>query len=380
MKVLILSNQDISGIHASWKKEGEQARAEHLWGATTLSKHGIDVEILPFEKYKPLKNLSKGIKILGDLDQQLRTILTCSTSQIDAIYSAHHLTTPLLAALRKLRILRTPVVAIAYQSMNPSFWGNIFTQLCVDGNDQIICLSQKLKDDLIQDFNINPAKISVAEWGGDLPFYPIGEAVNEPHSKPIILSAGKTYRDYPTLLAAIETLNCELQICGHAYQEVRRDLTLPTNAVFYNEVLPWRAVLERYRKAYAVAIPLADKRNKPKNAVGLTNLLEAMAMGKPVVMTRNNLSRYVVDIEAEGIGIWVETGDVNGWQEALGYLLNHPEAAHQMGAKARQLAEQEMNLNVFSRKVASALSRVGLVNPAVKENVESMQTISSIER
>lgn len=380
MKVLILSNQDISGIHASWKKEGEQARAEHLWGATTLGKHGIDVEILPFEKFKPLKKLSKGIKILGDLDQQLRTLLTCSTSQIDAIYSAHHLTTPLLALLRKLKILRTPVVAIAYQSMSPNLWGNIFTQLCVDGNDQIICLSQKLKDDLIQDFNINPAKISVAEWGGDLPFYPIGEAASEPLSKPIILSAGKTYRDYPTLLAAIETLNCELQICGHAYQDVRRDLTLPANAVFYNEVLPWRAVLERYRNAYAVAIPLADKRNKPKNAVGLTNLLEAMAMGKPVVMTRNNLSRYVVDIEAEGIGLWVETGDVKGWQEALEYLLNHPEVAHQMGAKARQLAEQEMNLNVFSRKVASTLSRVTLVNPAMKEKTESIQTISTTGR
>jgi glycosyltransferase involved in cell wall biosynthesis len=355
MKVLILSNQELSDIYAKWQAEGQQARAEHLWGATTLHHHGIDVDILPYEGFKLLKLISK-INIFGDFDQQFRVLR--AASRYDAIYSAHHLTTPLLALLRKLRVLETPVVAIAYQSFSPSLLSRLFTALCVDGNDHIICLDPQLQEDLIQQFKIPEAKLSVAKWGVDLPFYeavPLPEHNPEP---PLILSTGKTYRDYQTLLKAIDSLNCQLKISCFDIEGVKAGLSLPTNAHFYEGVLPWRAVLQEYHKAYAVAIPLGHYPRKPNNAVGLTVLLEAIAMGRPVVMTRNNLSRYVMDIEAAGIGLWVETGDIKGWKDALSYLINHPTEAAQMGQRARQLAEQSLNLEVFSAKVAAALQSI----------------------
>lgn len=358
MKVLILSNQDLSDIYTQWKAEGEQARAEHLWGSTILSRYGIDVDILPFQRFKFLKLISKA-NIVGDLDQQLRVLF--AASRYDAIYSAHHLTTPLLALLRKLRLLRTPVVAIAYQSFSPGFISRLFTALCVEGNDRIICLNQQLKADLMGKFNISEAKLSVAEWGVDLPFYDaFYDAVDAPKAElPLILSTGKTYRDYETLLKSVETLDCQLKICCFNIERVKAGLTLPANAYVYEGVLPWRAVLQEYRKAYAVAIPLGHYPHKPNNAVGLTVLLEAIALGRPVVMTRNNLSRYVMDIEAAGIGLWVDTGDIKGWQAALSYLLNHPQEVDKMGQKARQLAKQDLNLEVFSSKVAAVLTPFG---------------------
>jgi glycosyltransferase involved in cell wall biosynthesis len=352
MKILILSNQELSDIYAKWQVEGQQARAEHLWGATTLDRYGIKVDILPYEGVKLLKVINK-VNIFGDLDQQFRVLR--AASQYDAIYSAHHLTTPLLALFRKLKILKTPVVAIAYQSFAPSLISRLFTALCVDGNDRIICLDSQLKDDLIQQFKVPEAKLSVAQWGVDLPFYealPLPQSTSEP---PLILSTGKTYRDYKTLLKAIEPLHCQLKISCFDIEGVKAGLSLPPNAHFYEGVMPWRTVLQEYRKAYAVAIPLGDYPKKPNNAVGLTVLLEAIAMGRPVVMTRNNLSRYVMDIEAAGIGLWVETGDVQGWEKALSYLINHPAEAMQMGQRARQLAEQSLNLEVFSSQVATVL-------------------------
>lgn len=358
MKVLILSNQELSDIHAKWKAEGKQARAEHLWGATTLHQHGIEVDILPYQGFKFLKLISK-INLFGDLDQQFR-VLRVASQQYDAIYSAHHLTTPLLALLRKLRILKTPVVAIAYQSFPPSLLSRFFTALCVDGNDRIMCLNPQLKEDLAQDFDISAEKLSVAEWGVDLPFY---QAISLPEispEPPLILSTGKTYRDYATLLKSIETLNCQLKICCFDIENVKSGLSMPANAHFYEGILPWRAVLQEYRKAYAVAIPLGDYPQKPNNAVGLTVLLEAIAMGRPVIMTRNNLSRYVMDIEAAGIGLWVDTSDIKGWTEALSYLLNHPAQADQMGKRARQLAEQDLNLEVFSSKIAKILNTLNV--------------------
>jgi glycosyltransferase involved in cell wall biosynthesis len=374
MKVLILSNQELSDIYAKWKAEGEQARAEHLWGATTLNRHGIEVDILPYRRFGVLKFISK-INVLGDLDQQVRVLF--SASNYDAIYSAHHLTTPLLALLRKLKLLKTPLVAIAYQSFAPGLVSRFFTALCVDGNDRIICLHPQLKDDLMQEFKLSEAKLSVAEWGVDLPFY---EAIAsssrtethkesaghqesalpiDPSEPPLILSTGKTYRDYATLLKGIESLHCQLKISCFDIESVKAGLSLPANAHFYDGILPWRAVLQEYRKAYAVAIPLGDYPQKPNNAVGLTVLLEAIAFGKPVVMTRNNLSRYIMDIEAAGIGLWVKTGDVKGWQDAFGYLLDHPAEAAKMGQRARQLAEQDLNLEVFSAKVAAVLQPYG---------------------
>ncbi|WP_404785305.1 glycosyltransferase [Altericista sp. CCNU0014] len=362
MKVLILSNQELSDIYAKWKAEGEQARAEHLWGATTLGKYGIEVDILPYQKFGLLKLMSK-VNVLGDLDQQLRVLL--SASKYDAIYSAHHLTTPLLALLRKLKLLKTPLVAIAYQSFVPGWVSRLFTALCVDGNDRIICLNPQLKADLIHEFHLSEAKLSVAEWGVDLPFYEAiathqaSAVATDASAPPLILSTGKTYRDYATLLKGIESLNCQLKICCFDIESVKTGLSLPANAHFYEGILPWRAVLQEYRKAYAVAIPLGNYPQKPNNAVGLTVLLEAIALGKPVVMTRNNLSRYVMDIEAAGIGLWVDAGDVKGWQAALGYLLDHPAEAAMMGQRARQLAEQELNLEVFSAKVAAVLQPFG---------------------
>jgi glycosyltransferase involved in cell wall biosynthesis len=67
-----------------------------------------------------------------------------------------------------------------------------------------------------------------------------------------------------------------------------------------------------------------------------------------------------MDIEAAGIGLWVETGDIKGWKDALSYLINHPTEAAQMGQRARQLAEQSLNLEVFSAKVAVALGVAAL--------------------
>jgi glycosyltransferase involved in cell wall biosynthesis len=356
MKVLILSNQELSDIYEKWLSEGKQARAEHLWGATTLCNYGIEVDILPYQGSKILKLISK-INVFGDLDQQLRVLRTAS--QYDAIYCAHHLTTPLLALLRRLKVLRTPMVAIAYQSFNSSLVSRLFTALCVDGNDRIICLNSRLKDDLMHQFRILESKLSVAEWGVDLPFYeemPLLESTPEP---PLILATGKTYRDYKTLLKGVESLNCQLKISCFDIEQVKAGLSLPPNAQFYEGILPWRTVLQEYQTAYAVAIPLGDYPRKPNNAVGLTVLLEAIAMGRPVVMTRNNLSRYVMDIEAAGIGLWVETGDVKGWENALSYLIKHPTEAAKMGQRARRLAEQRLNLERFSTQVAAVLQRFG---------------------
>ena len=53
--------------------------------------------------------------------------------------------------------------------------------------------------------------------------------------------------------------------------------------------------------------------------VGLTTLVEAFALGLPVVCTRN--PKFEMDIEKEGVGIYVDYNDVEGWKQAITYTL-----------------------------------------------------------
>ncbi|NEQ19020.1 MAG: glycosyltransferase family 4 protein [Microcoleus sp. SIO2G3] len=76
-------------------------------------------------------------------------------------------------------------------------------------------------------------------------------------------------------------------------------------------------------------------------------------MGKAVVMTRT--VEPCIDIEKEGIGIFVEQGDVQGWQEAISYLLEHPDETREMGKRGRRLCEEKYNLEVFTSRLSKLL-------------------------
>ena len=90
--------------------------------------------------------------------------------------------------------------------------------------------------------------------------------------------------------------------------------------------------------------------------VGLTTLVEAFALGIPVICSRK--PNFEIDIDKEGIGITVEYGDVQGWTDAIRYIAAHPEAARRMGENARKLAEERFNLEIFSREIAESLQEI----------------------
>ena len=86
---------------------------------------------------------------------------------------------------------------------------------------------------------------------------------------------------------------------------------------------------------------------------GLTTLVEALALGTPVITTRNATFPY--DVDKEGVGISVPYYDVDAWEHALRYLLEHPEETKKMGRNARALAERKFNLENTSKTIADAL-------------------------
>ena len=359
MKTVVVFNFDLPHIFQEWKEEGHSAH--HLWGVTELHKYGIDVELLPYEKSKILKKVSRKLKFLGDLDQQLRIFL--AQDNYDVIYSAHHLTTACLAFLRKVKLLNKPIVAVAHRSFKKTLFSQLFTNLFVEGNDKILCLSEATKHHLHDSFGISQAKLDVLPWCIDIQYEKLWDEniafdISKSH---YILSSGRTHRDYETLLNAFQTIDYSLRILGCSPIENEKDARalyssssqVPNNISFVDKFIPTPEALDEIKQAYAVAIPLKIYDKEPCSAIGLTSLLEAMAMGKAVVITR---SEYIgIDVEKERIGLIVEPGDVDGWRKAITFLLNNPDSAQEMGGRGRQLVKDKYNLDFFTKQVADHL-------------------------
>jgi len=127
-----------------------------------------------------------------------------------------------------------------------------------------------------------------------------------------ILSAGRTLRDYPTLIKATEKLNVPVHIvCGHT------DVfpaPLPQNVTIYRE-LSWEAYVDQIARCTVVVLPLLPT----SRATGQVVMLDAMAMGKPVVVSQlPGTVDYLRDGEN---GFLVEPGDVNGLKDVIEKLL-----------------------------------------------------------
>jgi glycosyltransferase involved in cell wall biosynthesis len=354
MKVLLLNNYPMDRSWELWQN-GEYP-GQHLWGATHLAKHGIEVEIVPYQTSKLLNKIGRRLGLGDHLDQQLRILLR--HTDYDAVYSACQTNTFLLAFLRSLKLFRKPLVALIHHPFSAPFKDSLF----LNGHDRLLCLSEKVMEPFAQRPDIHK-KMDFIAWGADLPFYDadlpaagtLPEVAPIAH-EPVIVSAGKTERDHDTLVKACLSSGCALKIYCSANTAPRLG-ALPQRIEIHasnsaHNAVSYQELLTAYRHAFAIAIPLT----KTHNLAGLTSLLDAIAVGKPVIMTRN--PHIELDIEKEGIGFWVEPDDVQGWQQAIAYLLAHPEEASAMGDRGRRLCEKKYSLDGFTDTLARALHQV----------------------
>lgn len=88
---------------------------------------------------------------------------------------------------------------------------------------------------------------------------------------------------------------------------------------------------------------------KSNYSVGLTTLVEALGIGLPIIVSDNPY--FEMDVEREGVGVKVPYGDVEAWVKAVNYLSENKELAVKMGLKARKLAEDKYNLELYSKEI-----------------------------
>jgi glycosyltransferase involved in cell wall biosynthesis len=180
--------------------------------------------------------------------------------------------------------------------------------------------------------------------------------IHLPEHAQVVCSAGLEFRDYPTLMEAVKRLPNSVRIViataspWSKRKNTAEDVKLPENV--QRVALNPQQLRALYRRSQIVAIPLYDVDFQAGSLVAY----EAMACGKPVVITR---TRGQSDIVREGeTGLYVPPGDVNALAEALNQMLSDPALARSLGAKARLIVEEGLNLDSYLAEMVELVHRV----------------------
>jgi len=257
-----------------------------------------------------------------------------------------------LAVLAKLSLRRFPLIMTCHNitTRRPAFYlGRLHAGAVVR---TFQCLSLAQSRILIDRYDIDPSHIQVIRWFVDTHFF-----APQPDA-PIrdqICSAGMASRDYATLVAAARDLPVDVKIAADSpwfRQAVNiADDDIPAR-VEVRSYGTYASLRQLYAESLFVVIPLLDV----DFSAGYTVILEAMAMGKAVIVSRiKQQDDFVVD---GWNGYYVEPGNVGQLRERIRRLLDHPEEAKRMGANGRAMVEERFTLDKYVEVMGESLQNI----------------------
>jgi len=183
----------------------------------------------------------------------------------------------------------------------------------------------------------------VANWGASLDFYNRSLYKSKPSNEYFIAAGGKN-RDYHTLIEAFRKVpKAQLLVFGK-YKDFTIGEDIPQNVTFLNLMEgnsftdAYKLLRDYYYNSIAVCLPI-DYINDVPN--GATVLVEALAMGKPIIITEADTN--FIDVEKENCGLTVKSHDANSWVEALTFMMEHPTEVEKMGQRSYELAIDTYN-------------------------------------
>lgn len=320
------------GGRALWEKIRDgKLPPHHLWGCLELVRSGYEIalaESLPHYTFRrPLPH-----------DLRLLSIVRNWLQPGDIVYSAHTLLY-WLPLLRQLGLLRCHLVSLCYAREELDF---------PRAHSAIIALTPAAAQQAA--VAAPKAKIAHLGWGADLSFFP-----QLPYEPEWFLSCGKTQRDHYTLSRAAAECGQPIRIISPS---LPADINWPPNTTLetggkYDDTVSYDDLLtNHYSRCAGSLIILADD-PRELTAVGFTNLIEAMAMGRPVIVTRTGALPGELDIEAAKCGIFVPPNDPAALANAIRKIGGNPTLAQEMGENGRRLAHSHYNIERYARDLDS---------------------------
>jgi hypothetical protein len=333
------------GAHAG------KARPRDPTGETTPRNYVFDEAFSPNWDESILDGASYS-RLIPGLWQMAREILR-RQAEYDAVLTWGEKMTFAMLMQQRMVGAGKPHVAMMYQFEKPNI--RIPMQLLKGNLHAVVTWSSVQRRALIDRIGFPADRVYLIRHYVDQLFYS-----PRPAGEDIICAVGAEMRDYATLKQAVHGTGIR---CHIAADHVR----VPGRFEFLNHrrvpieqidsqadagITQGRLSLIELRNLYArsrfVVVPLlpSDTDN------GVTVILEAMAMGKPVICSR---TRGQVDVIQEGVtGLHVPVGDVAALRAAILSLWNDPLRTRQMGLAARAHVEKFHTMEKFTADVISA--------------------------
>jgi glycosyltransferase involved in cell wall biosynthesis len=383
---------------ASWERTeeiaaGQYPRKDYFELARALNADIIDHRHLPGGWWGHLLRRALGVDVLlawEGFRRRTRYQLLYSDSEAIGI--------PLACLLKLVKDRRAHImiahVLTPFKKQVFFRWFNVHSHISA-----IICHASRQQRRAVEDLGIPREKVALLPyqvdeqwWRAPVPAAPAaGTPTDTPTdtaaaARPVICTAGLERRDYPTLLEAIRGVPAQLVIAAASFwakqQAQIRVEDVPDNVEIV--ALDYVRLRELYARSAFVVMPLQDVDFQ----AGITTILEAMSMGKAVIVShtigqvdvvidRRNVTRgsspRVLPSgfgrlfgQTEGFGptgLYVPPGDPVALQRAIRFLLDHPETTRTLGENGRRLAAEVMSLDAFVERIAALADTCVLDTP-----------------
>jgi glycosyltransferase involved in cell wall biosynthesis len=323
----------------------EEAPDSPLLGQNHLELHGIDARI-----HDPL--LSR-LSLPGPLARAAwiarEPLLPLELGRADVLFTGLANVLPLAARLRRL-----PTVVLNY-GLNQIYRRSgrerrRLLRASLGAAGRVVCFGSTQRDELVGLGVVADERAVALPFGIDERWF---TPRVRPPGEPVVLAVGKDLaRDYATFAAALGRIDARAEVVALPRNLVGVDL--PLNAVARQ--LDIGDLRERYAQSAVVVVPQRRADFEHGADGGLTVLLEAMAMGRPVVASDRPLVREYVDDGVEALLVPPE--DPEALRAAIEQLLGDAERAGAMGAAGRARVERAHTTRAFAAGLAPVLRSV----------------------
>ena len=321
MNILAINNYS---LEENLKKSNERiSPRHHNWGVDYLRNKGHNIKLLNYKQHgkRDLFGLWFCIRLLPHLNH------------FDVIIAFANPIIGWLAFLKKIGLVKPRIYTLVHHCNGIMMLGG--------GYEKILFLSKEIMQISKNRYPHLAKKMFYIEWGPDLPFYE-STYQSMAKGKPTqirLISNGKTSRDLSLVTSACSKMHVPVIVITDKVSEINGAIVSGTkgkNALSYKDTLG-------YMKLSSISlIPIVSSRPK-QTLCGLTSLLDALALGQPVIMSDNtNIS---VDIEKEEIGLLYKAGDESDFTCKVKNMLDHPELVEKCGRNARLYAERHSYLD-----------------------------------
>jgi glycosyltransferase involved in cell wall biosynthesis len=349
---------------------GRSPRKDFIELQHALNADMVDLSVLDDRWWTRLLRIAVGTSIAQALAAWRQS------SKYNVVFADRESTGFALGALFRIRARRPKLVVLTHL-LTPAKKQQLFRSLRLRSTvDCLIVHSSPQRGIAVHGLGLPMEQVAMIPYHSDDRFW-------TPLSVPIknqICSAGLEYRDHRTLIEAVGDLDVDLVIAAASHWSKHQ---LVDSAMVPPRVhvasLDYHALRQLYAESLFVVVPLMDVDNQ----AGITTILEAMAVGKAIIVscsrgqldvirdrrrenrvdpTRATQSDWVQRLGAETsvaegqTGIYVMPGDIAELRRAILFLLEHPEQAHTMGTNGRAVIQSTMSLDHYVARLAAIVS------------------------